>query len=287
MSTASRPQTLPPAPTPEDDEFPLGWRYRTILDADGRPDLEQLALIAEDLLYPEEGDCAMYTQGHQLDRDDLQDVFRARLAGDASALVLRDVRVDWQAGLRPNGPDVDVFLGVEGRKNWSTYPAADEGAERALVVEVVSPRDGEVRDNDVVKKVGIYHRAGIRTYLVVDDLGRGGPRQLRLVGYRWEPSGYEPMVPDDRGRLWLEAVRVWLRVDGDRVACDDPETGRRFGDYAEVDQVRIATEAAATADRARAVQAEGRAQADARARADLEAQVAAMRAEIDRLKGTP
>ena len=258
---------------PEDDPFPLGWRYRKTLGADGRPDLEQVALTAEDLLYPEEGDCAMYSQNHQLDCDYLQDIFRARLAGDPGALVLADIRVDWQAGLRPNGPDVAVFFAVGERRNWATFRAGDEGAERVLVVEVVSADDPEVRHNDTVKKVAQYHQGGVRTYVIVDDLGRGGPRQLRLVGYRWEPSGHEPMVPDDRGRLWLEAVRVWLRIDGDRVACDDPDTGRRFGDYAEVDQKRIEAQAAARA----AIQNQ----------ADLRAELEAMRTEVQRLKGTP
>jgi hypothetical protein len=75
---------------------------------------------------------------------------------------------------------------------------------------------------------------------------------------------YEPMVPDERGRLWLEAAGLWLGVADGRVYLED-EHGNRLPDYEELAKqlddalTRVAAEVQARrAAEAKATAAEGK-----------------------------
>ena len=62
-------------------------------------------------------------------------------------MAVSDCRVDWSVpGLRPMGPDIAVFFGVNRRKDWATLNVAAEGAVPGPVVEVTSP---STRKNDL------------------------------------------------------------------------------------------------------------------------------------------
>jgi colicin import membrane protein len=274
---------------PEADPFRYGWRYVKVTRPDGTTDFDQVPLTLEDTLYPQEEDFLVNSHGHDEDRHYLKAVLKARLAGDPSAVVLSDCRVAFVPELQPVGPDIVVFIGVHERRNWGTFDAAQEGATPVLVIEVVSP---DYRNHDVTAKVDYYRRAGVPLYVIVDDLGRGAERRLRLAGYRLTADGYEPLESDEQGRLWLEPVRLWLGVVGDRVVCYNPDTGQEIGDYTAVVRARAeaetrAAEAAARAAEAaaRAAEAEDRARIEAAARVDLQARLQEMEAELRRLRG--
>jgi Protein of unknown function (DUF820). len=142
-----------------------------------------------------------------------------------------------------------------------------------LIIEITSP---ETRENDVVWKVAHYARAGVAQYVIVDNIGRRGERQLRFLDYRLVGDTYRLQPPDERGWVYLELADLWVGVEGDHVVCyADDSTA--FGDYATV--VQQAAEAEA---RARA--AEEQAQREAAARAEAEEQArreAAARAEAE------
>jgi Uma2 family endonuclease len=256
---------------------------------DGTMDFDQVPLTLEDTLYPQEEDFIVTSYGHHSDCHYLSSVLGARLVGDPSAVVLSDCRVAFVPELRPVGPDVAVFLGVRQVRDWGTFDAVQEGARPVLVIEVTSP---ETRSNDVGIKVAYYHQAGVPLYVIVDAREVGGQRRLHLIGYRHTPGGYEALAPDERGRLWLEPVRLWLGVVGNRVACFDPDTGQEIGDYAAVARALAEAQAHAAEAQARSeaeararAEAEGRARAEAEARADLQARLREMEAELRRLRG--
>jgi len=235
---------------------------------DGTETFDQVPLTLEDVLFPEEGDFIVQTDWHASDWVYLRDVFKSQLTGDSMALVLSDCRVDWNLpGVRPLGPDVAVFLGVRRRRNWSTFNLAAEGALPALVVEVTSP---DTRKNDVGPKVKYYHRAKVPVYLIADATERDEKRHLKLIGYEYAPRGYKRIKPDAQGRIYLEAVRLWIGVTRDRpgglerLACFDSETGEELGDYTTMREAR-------------------RAEAAARARA--EARIRELEAELKRSRG--
>jgi Uma2 family endonuclease len=258
----------PPQP-PASDPFYYGWRdvHRTL--PDGRVVWEQIPLTLEDHLHPQEGDHFVEGSQHSEERDYLADIFRSRLADDRHALVLSDTGVYWnEPGLDHHSPDVCVILGLrEPREDWPSFRVAEQGVRPALIVEIVSPR---YRVNDVVEKFDEYYRAKVPLYVIVDHEAERGPR--RLIGYRHMPEGYAEFPPDERGRLWLEPVRLWLGVRDDHVVCCD-ETGRELGDYTQISRELTAAQA--------------RAEAEAQARAAVETRLREVEAELRRLRGEP
>jgi len=273
----THPIATAPAPLPEDDPFRYGWRYVRRPTPDDPDHLEQVPLTIEDVLHPEVGDFIVHSDRHETDRMYLTAVLRARLEPHGQAIVLSDVRVAWDVpDLRPHGPDVMVIPGLRERRDWSTFDVAEEGVRPALIIEITSP---ETRENDVVRKVAHYARAGVAQYVIVDNLGRRGERQLRLLDYRLVGDTYRLQPPDARGWVYLEVAGLWLGVEGDHVVCYTDD-GTAFGDYATVVQ-QAADEAAARAEaeaRARAAEAQAQREAAARAEAEALARVAAEQA---------
>lgn len=249
--------------------FRYGWRYLRHQRPDGSETFEQVPLTLEDVLHPQEGDRVMHSEAHQRRRRYLVDVLEAQLAGDPTAVVLDDVRVAWDVPeLGAHGPDIAVILGVRERKNWSTFDVAVEGVRPALIIEITHP---ETASLDRSAKLDEYDLAGVPLYVIVDAVARRrGPVPLRLLGYERTPDGYRPLAADERGRLWLAPVRLWLGVEDDEIVCYD-EAGRPLGDY------RALTVARAEAER-RAVAAEERL-------SEAEARLRALEDELRRLRG--
>jgi len=267
----THPTATAPAPLPEEDPFRYGWRYVRRPTPDDPDHLEPVPLTLEDVLHPEEGDFIVHSDRHETDRMYLTAVLRARLEVHGRAIVLSDVRVAWDVpDLRPHGPDVMVIPGLRERRDWSTFDVAEEGVRPALMIEITSP---ETRENDVVWKVAHYARAGVAQYVIVDNIGRRGERQLRFLDYRLVGDTYRLQPPDERGWVYLELADLWVGVEGDHVVCyaDD---GTAFGDYATV--VQQAAEAEA---RARAAEEQAQREAAARAEAEALARAAAEQAQ--------
>jgi colicin import membrane protein len=277
---------------PEPDPFRYGWRHVKRVGPDGEETLDQIPLSLEDVLFPETADFIVQTDAHNSDLTYLRDVFKARLAGQATTVVVSDCRVDWNLPeVRPLGPDVAVFADVERHCDWATLDVAAEGAHPLLVVEVTS-RD--TRQNDVGKKVDFYYRAGVPLYVIADVLEEDDfERRLELIVYRHTPDGYERIKPDERGWIWLEPIGVWLgiapeaRLGYDRLACFDPATNEEIGDYTAISQALEAEARARAEAETRAVLAEARAHAEVKARAEAEARIRALEAELKRLGNGP
>jgi colicin import membrane protein len=304
MSTVSTSQLLEP------DPFHYGWRYVRVHGPNGKETFDQVPLTLEDVLHPELGDFIVHSDPHDVDRTYLRDVFECRLVEKPRAVVVGDCRVDWNLpGIRPLGPDIAVFLDVKKRKLWATLNVAAERAKPGLVVEITSP---ETRKNDVETKVDYYHRAKVPVYVIADAVQEDPEhRRLRLIAYRYTRPGYRRMAPDAHGRIWLDAVGVWLgvtqdrRLGYDRLACFDAETGDEIGDYTALSaalgaekEARVradhrAQSAAARASKqaarakteaARAKTEAARAEAEANARAQAEARVRELEAALRRLE---
>jgi hypothetical protein len=276
-------EATPPAPA-EADLYRYGWRYVKRTLPEGTVEFDQIPLTLEDVLHPQFEDVIPQNSAHGKDRCYLFDVLNCRVAEDATALVLSDVLVVWDiAGLRPHSPDLSVIFGVrEPHRNINSFDVATERTWPTLVIEIVSPH---CRDNDVIIKVEHYYRARVPLYVIVDRQRVEGP--IRLVGYRYTPSGYEPMPLDDQGRLRLEAFGLWLGTRGNRVVCYDSATGRELGDYTRLSDDWEAAEARAAEEGRGRQEAEARARAEAEARAAADARVRELEAELRRLRGQP
>jgi hypothetical protein len=184
--------------------------------------------------------------------------------------------------------------GVQARKEWRSFNVAEEGAHPALIIEITSP---ETADQDRVIKQRQYAQVGVEQYVIVDAVTGTQLAPPRLLGYALGTSGYDEQAPDERGRLWLAAARVWLGVDGGEIVCYD-ERGHSLGDYQAVvaelaareHQVeREATARAAAEQRAaeaarQAADAQQQARIEAEARAALAERLRAVEDELRRLR---
>jgi colicin import membrane protein len=280
MSTVVESQASPPPD--KEDPWRLGWRYIRYEGPDGLVGYERVPLRQEDLLHPQEDDFIVTNDAHGRDCTYLKNVLEAWAADKEGVLVLADARVDWQTGgVEPHGPDLAVFQGV---RDWNptdgTFTVVDHSARPLLVVEVTSPN---TRDNDLEEKVVEYHRAGVPFYAVVDRrMRRNGP-EFHMLGYRANHEGYMRLPLDEKGRLWLEPVRLWLSAEEGRVVCYD-EQGNRLQDYAKVVRDKqTEAEARRLAEARAAAEAEAGRLAETRAAA-VEARNQELEAELQRLR---
>jgi Uma2 family endonuclease len=276
---------------PAADPYYYGFRDEPVLQPDGTYQIERIALTLEDHLHPHEGDCFMEGSLHDLIRGYLRDVFRMQVEDDPTALVLSDTAIYWDdPELRHHSPDIGVIFGIrKPRVEWRSFHVAEEGVRPSLFVEVVTPR---YRENDTVKKMDQYHRARVPTYVIIDRERDDDPWVLRP--YQWGRRRYVPIPLDERGRLWLPAVDLWLAVQGQQVFCYQDQCEEPLGDYTAVARRLAKMQAVAEAEMQRAQAAESRAEAE-RARADAEAaaRLAAearlrdLEAEMARLRAQP
>jgi Uma2 family endonuclease len=250
---------------------------------DGTTFDEQIPLTLEDALHPQEGDYIMESDIHDLLRHYIASVFRWRTADDPGALILSDTGIYWNDPLLPythHCPDVAAIFGIQKRKSvYPSFSVGKEGVRPRLIVELVSPN---TRSNDVVTKVAHYHEVEIPMYVIADRDGYDDP--WRLLGYSWRPDAFVPIPTDARGRIWLDAVGVWLGADGTRLICYD-RNGAEIGDYVTVQKELENQLRALDAVKQRADADQRIREAEQKAREAVEAKMKELEAELARLRG--
>ncbi|MGO9470604.1 MAG: Uma2 family endonuclease [Isosphaeraceae bacterium] len=264
--------------------FDYGWRDVEKTLADGRVEWERVPLTLEDVLHPQYGDAHVLSKPHNVDCKYLADVLEARLSENPRAVVLSDTGIYWDdPKLRHHSPDIAVILGVRRQKDWESFYVALDGVRPVLIIEVTSPR---TRTNDLSKKVTQYAQAGVPHYVIaVAEEGKGKRRRLKLLAYRLESGAYQPVALED-GRVWLDAVGLWLAVKvngqtgGDRLALVDPETETEIGDYTAITQSLEAAEAALLAAKEHAAEAQAQAAAARKQAAAARNQAAAAKKQV-------
>ena len=213
---------------------------------------------------------------------------------------------------RSVAPDAFVVFGVEQRRR-RTYKIWEEGKGPNLVVEVTSR---STKREDMVDKMALYARLGVREYFLYDPTSDYLPQPL--MGYRLNAANvYEP-IETETG----ETVRVnggpavspayISRLLGLRLALDSQgalqfyrlDTGERvlskYEAEAREEQLRadeaqrIAEQEQARAEKAQRIAEQEQARAEEaqriaeqeQARADkAESELARLRAELERLRG--
>jgi len=123
---------------------------------------------------------------------------------------------------RNKSPDVlaiDNLLSTPDGEITSYYINDTNPPPRVLME--ISSKDNWYEDLEQISKVGSYERMGIPEYFVCDPhpvqvwkyqwLERG-----RLVGWRFDPivRRFDPIEPDEQGRLWSEGLDSWLVMEG-------------------------------------------------------------------------
>jgi len=221
--------------TSQDDPWQYGWRYVKRVDADGKERIDQVPLTLEDFLYPEEGDFRVQSDAHVTDCSYLLWALRADLRSRSDSIVLFDVRIDWgNDRVRPLGPDIIVFFGATGMDSLAgTFYRQNFDARPVFVIEVTSP---STRAKDVDDKIDLYWRAGVPLYIIADTLSEeSGIREMELIGYQAGERGYERIEPDERGRLRLTPLDLWIAMGSGRFMLER-ENGEVLGDHLAVVQ---------------------------------------------------
>src|SRR5262249_36982881 len=109
-----QPQPPPSPPLPPADPYRYGWRYVKKTLPSGEEEVDPVPLTVEVVLPPEEGAFIGQSTLQKGDWTYLAKVFSPRPLSPPFALVPAALRVDWGVpGLRPHGPDVAVFVGLE------------------------------------------------------------------------------------------------------------------------------------------------------------------------------
>ncbi|MFN8541353.1 MAG: Uma2 family endonuclease [Thermomicrobiales bacterium] len=191
------------------DPFRYGWRYVAHEQADGKTTYEQVPLTLEDVLHPQEEDHVVQGEEHIDWCFYLYAALRHLLSHDPTAVVFQDLLFLWDIpGLKGHAPDIAVVFGVR-RGRRSSFDVSAEGARPAMIIELASPSTGNL---DRQTKLEEYHIIGVPFYFIIDQRIIRRQATLRLLGYRNTPVGYEPLMPNERGWLWMEPVRAWLGI---------------------------------------------------------------------------
>jgi Uma2 family endonuclease len=223
-----------PEITMRDTPFFYGYRYQATVDGRSRRRYKQVPLTREDVLHPQLDDKVFQNEDHDWDCAYLRNVLTARVAKEPRTIVRRDYLINWDVpGLRGHGPDIVLIRNVRPRRERrDSFDVAVEGVRPELIIEVTAPA---TRDLDLDDKRREYFQAGVPVYVIVDEELQEEQRHLLLLGYQAGMRRYRQMKLNRQGRLWLEAVKLWLGQEQGHVALYD-EAGKRQLSYLELMQ---------------------------------------------------
>ncbi len=204
-----------------------GWRTEDITKPDGTTATVQVPLTASEFLHPQEG----YRLPNSTFHDDVaggaKEMLARRYVSNPDIAAFRDLLIKWDiADLGDHCPDTFVAFGLRNKEqNRTEFLVAEEGVRPALIIEVVSPRYRKV---DRETKVVEYAKAKVQEYLVIDR--RTYRKQVldEVLGYRLVSGYYQPITPDEEGRILCETVGLWVSLQDGRLIMEDAQTGQRL-----------------------------------------------------------
>jgi Putative restriction endonuclease len=229
----------PAPPTPQSDRATelaeCGWRTVIETQADGTTMFAKIPLAPEEFLHPQEG----YRLPNSTFHDDVaghaKDILTRRYANDPTVGVFRDLLIEWDIpGQGDHCPDTFVAFGLTNKDpNRAKFMVAHEGVRPAFILEVVSPR---YRKEDREKKVLEYARTRVQEYVIVDRRRQREQVIEEVLGYRLVEGLYQPIAPDEAGRILCETVGLLMSLQEGRLVIEDAETGERLLSSLELEQ---------------------------------------------------
>ncbi len=232
----------------------------------------QSPAVAE-VFYPEsDGQPVAETDVHRDLMFELITTLREHFRGDPKVYISGNLFLYYQEGnpRQSVAPDVFVVKGILGHQR-RIYKLWEEGLPPDVVFELTSR---STRSEDLRTKHALYARLGVAEYFLFDPLDEYLRPQFQ--GHRLAHGHYRPLSPAADGSLWSAVLGLALHPRGARLRLFDPESQRWLPTPQEETEARRAAE-----DRA-AVEAGARQVAEARM-ADAEAELAQLRARLDKL----
>ncbi len=254
-----------------------------------------------EVFYPEsDGQPMAETDIHRDLMVDLIAMLREHFRDDPHVYISGNLFLYYREGdpRRSVAPDVFVVRGILGHQR-RIYKLWEEGLPPDVVFELTSP---STRREDLRTKHALYERLGVTEYFLFDPLDE----YLRppLQGHRLIQSRYVPIQPAAAGSLWSEALGLALHARGAHLRLFDPERQRwlplpqeetaarraaevramvETGARQAAESRAEAAESRAEAAESRAEAAESRMDAESGARQAAEAELARLRAQLDKL----
>jgi Uma2 family endonuclease len=217
---------LPPD-TSTDDIAERGFRIVEVTQADGTIAQTWVPLTSEEFLHPKEGYHLPNSTFHDDIAGTVKELLTRRYANDETVGVFRDLLIKWDiAGLKDNCPDTFVAFGIRNKSgNRTEFWVEEERTRPAFVLEVVSPK---YRKEDREIKVMQYAQAQVQEYVIIDR--RKQRRQVidEILGYRLVAGHYQPISPDDDGRILCQTLGLWMSFQEGCVVLEDVQTGERL-----------------------------------------------------------
>ncbi len=255
LTTMTQAPIIIPQRYPTSELAECGWRYETITLPDGTTDNIQVPLTELEFLHPQEGYYLPSSTIHgQIIRDAI-DLLTRRYNDRDDAIIFGDVVVKWDIpDLNDHCPDVCVVFGIQNKEeNRSDWVVALENARPSLIIEVVSPR---YRRTDREIKVLHYARARVQEYVIIDRRRYRGHLLDEVIGYQLVADRYQPITPDDEGRILCNTVGLWISLQDGKLVMEDAATGDRLRTSLELEQQAEQALQRAEQERQRAEQAE-------------------------------
>ncbi|MEO6193999.1 MAG: Uma2 family endonuclease [Thermoanaerobaculia bacterium] len=247
---------------PEDDENGVTLLQRWVERPGGRLELVEIPLTPELFLDPQLEDKMVQGEFHASLMAELKELLSRYFHSQPDVKVLMDVKHLLGRGLPGPAPDISIIRGVRHpERERRSFNVVKEGVAPCFILEIVSYFDARIRRTDEVDKVKLYERIEVEEYFLVDMPRKGTGGQFQLKGYRLSSDRrYRLIEPDDHGRLLSGETGLLFGVspNGGRVEVFDAASGER---------IRTPLE-------------------EVEARKAAEAELARLRAEIERLKGT-
>lgn len=126
---------------------------------------------------------------------------------------------------KPLYPDVFVLKGQE-LTQLTSYRLGVTGPPPNVFIEIVSTK---TRRTDLEVKPKRYEKWGVAEYFVYDPRPCT-PKQNepRLYAWRLVEGKFQPIEPDNQGRMWSEQLVSWFGSDGAFVRLYDEEGNQRL-----------------------------------------------------------
>jgi Uma2 family endonuclease len=204
-----------------------GWRIEEFTASDGTIDWHYIPLTEAEFLHPKEGYHLPSNTFHERIIEQAKDLLCRRYESHADVGIFSDLLIEWDiANFGDLCPDVFVAFGIRDKQvDRSAFNVEAEGVRPQWVLEVVSPR---YRSTDREKKVLLYAQASVREYIIVDRRKYRGQIFEEVLGYRLVSGQYQPITPDEDGRISSETLGLWISLREGSLVMEDVQTGERL-----------------------------------------------------------
>ncbi|MEM7530666.1 MAG: Uma2 family endonuclease [Chloroflexota bacterium] len=259
--------------SPETDPFYYGWRNIIETLPDGTETYYQIPLTQADFLDPQLGDEFVQSAKHNALVLTLYAKYDTHYRYEDTVGIYSDVKMLWRIPkLKEPSPDLAIVPNIKDKlKQRSSFDTVAEKTKPIMVIEVVSPN----YPGDDTDKVKIYQQAGVQEYFIIDPNFERDEKEMTITGYRLVNDVYEKIMPDEQGRLLSSTTNTLIELMQDEQDVSIIDVGKNYV-YRHHTDTPMIDEAIAQAEAERQ-----RAEAERQRADDLEAQLAALMAQLE------